>query len=177
MELEEQWEKAVESTQVLMSRVLYLAPSKMTWIPYIFLAESLVNAGDTVVRRGKVNMHKPAIILPENMPFFEGFEFEEGLKASDEALRTFFMIRGISFPSMRFKNQTSNVDVFEGSLEKAKAHFRDELEKEEDTQTGLVAGHAEGWQFSIMIYAAMLAAKSADSDIRWFEEKFRKWFA
>jgi len=175
MDLEEQWEKALSSTEVLRLRLPNLATLQNTEAPYIFLAESLVNLGDTVVRSGKVLVHKPAIILPENLPQFEGFEFEDNSGINEEALKTFFLVRGVSFPSLKFKNETSKVDVYEGSLQKAIDHFKDKMESSEDIHAGLIVGSADCWQFSLIIYTGMLMAKSADSDLRWFEEKFKKW--
>jgi len=173
--LEEQWEKALGSTQVLRFRLPHLATLHSTEVPYIFLAESLVNLGDTVVRRGKVLVHKPAIILPGNLPQFEGFGFEDNLNVNEETLKSFFLVRGISFPSLKFKNETSKVDVYEGSLQKAIEHFKDKLERSEDVHVGLIVGTADCWQFSIIIYAGMLMAKSVDSDLKLFEEKLKKW--
>jgi hypothetical protein len=175
MGLDEQWEKALGSTEVLRLRLPKLATLKNTETPYIFLAESLVNNGDTVVRSGKIMLHKPAIILPENLPQFEGFEFEEDSGIDEEMLKTFFLVRGVSFPSLKFKNETSRVDVYEGSLQKAIEHFKDNLESSEDVDTGLIVGSSDCWQFSLIIYAGMLMAKSMDSDIKWFEERFKKW--
>lgn len=175
MELEEQWEKAVNSTEILRFRLPKLATFKITDVSYIFLAESLVNLGDTVVRRGKIYIHKPAIILPGNMPNFEGFDFEDNLEVSEETVKTFFLVRGITFPSLKFKNETSSVDIYEDSLQKAIEHFKDKLEKSEDVDVGLIVGPADCWQFSIIIYTGMLMAKSTDSDLKWFEEKFKKW--
>jgi len=175
MDLEEQWEKALGSTEVLKLRLPRLATFEATEISYIFLAESLVNAGNTVIRRGKVFVHKPAIILPGNLPYFEDFEFEENLNVSEETVKTFFLVRGISFPSLRFKHETSKIDVYEDSLEKAKEHFKEELERAEDIHAGLIVGLADCWQFSIIIYAGMLMAKSAPSDLKKFEEKFKEW--
>lgn len=173
MDLEEQWEKAIESTQILRFRLLSLDTFSVTELPYIFLAESLVNLGDTVVRRGKILVHKPAIILPGNIPQFEGFESEENPQIDEDMLGTFFLVRGISFPSLKFRNETSTVDVYEKPLEKTKEYFMEELERTEDSRTGLIVGSADCWQFSVIIYAGLLAAKSVPSDLKRLEEKFK----
>jgi len=174
VDIEEQWERALASTEILRFRVLYLGTFETTEIPYIFLAESEVNPGNTVVRRGKVFVHKPAIILPGNVPHFEGFEFEDNPE-KEEMLGTFFLVRGISFPSLKYKHETSRIDVYEDSIEKAKGYFKEELERVEDTRTGLICGPADCWQFSIIIYVGMLVIKSLPSDLKRLEEKFRDW--
>ena len=76
MDLEQKWEKALAQTEIVRFKISYLSTFETTTIPYIFLAESTVNLGDTIVRRGRILLHKPEIILPEDMPQFEGFEFE-----------------------------------------------------------------------------------------------------
>jgi hypothetical protein len=80
VDIQDYWEKAIKYTQIVRPRVQPLAVFGDTQMPYVFLAESSVNAGDTVVRKGDVVVEKPAIILPSNLPQFEGLESEEEKK-------------------------------------------------------------------------------------------------
>jgi len=64
MGIHESWEKALKMTEIVRPRVQPLATFEATQIPYIFLAESLVNHGDTVIRKGEITIDKPSIILP-----------------------------------------------------------------------------------------------------------------
>lgn len=173
MDLQEKWSRALQVTKILRTKPGYLATFEKTEAPYIFMAQSEINLGDTVVRQGKILVDKPAIILPENIPLFEGFDLENELGINAENLRTFFLIRGISFPSLKYKHESSQIDIFEGTLEKAKLYYKDMLQRREDTQTGLVMGEADSWQFSLLIYVAGLVAKSIPSDIKrlWDELK------
>lgn len=173
MDLEKKWEEALEQTEIIRLRVAYLATFEATAIPYIFLAESAINAGDTLVRRGKVLVHHPEIILPEDMPRFEGFDFEKNHQVNPDMVRLFLMVRGISFPSLKYKHEVSQLDIYEGALAKAKEYFRRELERTEDAQTGLIAGPEDCWQFALLIYVGLLISKSAPSDLRRFWEKFK----
>ena len=66
MNLDELWQKAVRNTQVVKTRLSRLSAFSKTSIPYIFLAESEVNIGNTVVRKGKIGVDKPMIFLPDN---------------------------------------------------------------------------------------------------------------
>ena len=84
MELEELWNRAVEHTEIYRKRATHLQSFSSTECPYIFLGESQVNPGDTVVRKGLVTVHRPLIIRPEHYPKFEGFDFEEELKTNEE---------------------------------------------------------------------------------------------
>ena len=152
---------------------MHLSSSDATSIPYIFLAESAINLGDTVLRRGKVLVHRPAIILLEDMPQFEGFEFQKDYQASPDIVKMFLLIRGVSFPSLKYQHQVSQIDIYEGHLEKAKEYFKDELQRREDAETGLIVGVEDSWQFSLLIYVGLLMSKSLPSDIRKLWEKFK----
>ena len=173
MDLEQKWEKALAQTEIVRFRVSYLSTFETTTIPYIFLAESTVNLGDTIVRRGRILVHKPAIILPEDMPQFEGFEFEKDYKVNADMVRMFLLVRGISFPSLKYEHEISKLDIYEGALEKAKSYFKQELERTEDIQTGLIIGVEDIWQFSLLIYVGLLIGKSLPSDLKRLWEKFK----
>lgn len=164
MHLEEKWKKAVKQTEVIRYRISPIETFKVTEIPYIFLAESAVNMGDTVVRRGNVSVHEASIFLPRNYPIFEGFEFEKDLEADKDSIRMFLLLRGISFPSLKYDNVTSQLDIYEGPLEKAAKDFTDRLEREEDVRTGLIVGAEDCWQFSVLIFVGAIVQKSAARD-------------
>ena len=176
MDLEEKWNKALAQTEIVRFRVSYLSTFDTTTIPYIFLAESTVNLGDTLVRQGKILIHKPAIILPEEMPQFEGFEFEKEYQVNADMVRMFLLVRGISFPSLKYEHEVSKLDIYEGRLDKAKAHFKQELERTENVQTGLIVGSEDTWQLSLLIYVGLLIGKSLPSDLRRLWEKFKDRF-
>ena len=176
MDLEEKWNKALAQTEIIRLRISYLSTFETTTIPYIFLAESVVNLGDTLVRQGKILVHKPAIILPEDMPQFEGFEFEKDFKVNADMVRMFLLVRGISFPSLKYEHEISKLDIREGPLEKVKRYFKQELERTEDVQTGLIVGPQDTWQFSLFIYVGLLIGKSLPSDLRKLWEKFKDRF-
>lgn len=174
MDLDEKWERAVRETKIIKYRLRNLLAFDSTELPYISLAPSAVNIGDTVVRKGRVIVHRPLIILPHG-PFaqFEGFDFEE-LNLSGDDVRRFLLMRGISFPTLKYRNETHSLDIFEGELEKAIAYFSEKLEREEDVYSGLIAGPEDTWQFSILIYVAAMAVRSASSDIEQIIEELRR---
>ena len=151
-----------------------LSTFESTTVPYIFLGESSLNAGDTVVRRGHVLIDRPAIVLPGLSPQFEGFDFQETLQLSESAVATFLLIRGIQFPSLKYRHQTSSLDVFEGSLQHSIERFTDQLKAAEDIRTGLVVGPEEAWQFSILLLVGALVVRSAEGDLRRILDAWRK---
>ena len=166
MNIQDAWEKALKTTEITRPRVQPLQTFEATLLPYIFLAESQVNSGDTVVRKGEIRVEKPSIMLPMNMPQFEGFEFEEEMQMNEDILKNFFLVRGVSFPSMKYNNKVDALDVFEGRLPKAREHFGNRLARQEDVNTGLIVGHEDIWQFSVLVFICDQVAKSADGDFR-----------
>ena len=174
MNIQEAWERALKSTEIVRPRVQPLHTFEATHIPYIFLAESSVNAGDTVVRKGEVIIEKPSLVLPFGLPYFEGFEFEEEMSIDQGLLMNFLLVRGVQFPSMRYNNRTDTVEVFEGGLSKAIDHYSEQLMRAEDVSTGLVVGHEAVWQFSLLIFTGGQIMRSADGDLRRLLEDYRK---
>jgi len=175
MDLEEKWERAVRETKIIRYRLRSLLAFDSTELPYISLAASSVNLGDTVVRRGKIIVHRPLIVLPHG-PYaqFEGFDFWDDFEVSGDDIRRFLLMRGVSFPALKYRNETYELDIFEGDLEKAISYFCDQLDKKEDIHSGLITGPEDAWQFSVLIYVAAMAARSASSDIEQIIEELRR---
>ena len=174
MDIHELWDKARKHTEILRMRMQDLSSADITNVPYVFLAESSLNQGDTVVRRGHVLVERPSIVLPGFSPQFEGFAFDQELHLSQETVATFLLIRGVHFPSLKYRHETSSLDLFEGNLQKAITHFQDQLQRAEDIKTGLVIGLEDAWQFSILLLVGMLVIRSAEGDLRRFLEEWRK---
>lgn len=174
MDIQQLWEKALKKTEIIRSRVQPLLTFETTKLPYIFLSESSVNIGDSVVRKGKVFVEKPSIVLPENIPQFEGFEFDEEMDLNEDTVINFLLVRGIRFPSYRYNNRTYSLDIYEGRLSRAMEYFSAQLEKKEDVHTGLIVGPEDCWQFSVLIFIGTMVVKSADKDMKKLLEDFEK---
>ncbi len=174
MDIHNAWEKALENTQIVRGRARELNTFSETRIPYIFLAEALVNSGDTIVRKGEVVAKKPTIILPADMPYLEGFDFEKEYELGHEMVMNFLLVRGVSFPSMKYNNRVSSLDVHEGHLDKTINYYKDNLQRKEDVHSGLIIGPEDCWQLSVLIFLCMQIARSANSDIRRLLERFGK---
>ncbi|MDP8298855.1 MAG: hypothetical protein P9L88_03020 [Candidatus Tantalella remota] len=173
MDIEQLWEKAQEKTEVVRGRAKGLPTFSSARVPYIFLAESGVNEGNTVVRKGRILVEKPMILLPEDLPQFEGFEFEDDLDIDQGAMQMFFMMRGIRFPSLKYNNTVEKLDVDEASLAKCVEKYKKKLERKENVSTALILGPEDCWQFSVLIYMASLVGRCARTDIFNLMEKFR----
>jgi len=162
----DKWEKALKKTEIVRSRVKPLMTFEATRMPYILLSESSVNPGDTAVRKGEVTVEKPSLIMPENIPHFEGFEFDKEPDSDEDMLVNFLLVRGVRFPSYNYNNQTLSLDVYEGGLSDAIGHFSDRMQKEENVHAGLIAGPEDCWQFSLIIFICSMVVRSADNDVR-----------
>ena len=174
MGIQERWEKALEKTEIIKPRVQELLTFSHTDLPYIFLSESSINIGDTVVRKGSVMVDKPSLILPMGLPQFEGFDFGKESDVKEDMVTNFLLVRGIKFPSLKYNNKTYSLDLFEGRLSKAIDEYRDRLQREENVLTGLVIGPEDCWQFSLLIFVCAQVIKSADGDIRRLLDEFKK---
>ena len=174
MDIQELWDKARRRTEIIRMQLQDLATFEATAVPYTFLAESSLNPGDTVVRKGHVLIERPSLILPNFSPQFEGFEFESDLHVSDDTVATFLLVRGIQFPSLKYRHQISSLDVFEHSLQKAVEHFSHQLTAAEDIRTGLVVGPEDAWQFSLLLLMGALVVRSAEGDLRRILDEWKK---
>ncbi|MCR4336225.1 MAG: hypothetical protein NUV91_00240 [Candidatus Omnitrophica bacterium] len=174
MDIQKAWERALKQTEIVRSRVQLLKTFQETPVPYILLAESSINHGDTVVRKGEVILERPSLILPPNLPQFQGFEFDEQNKTDQDAFINFLLVRGVHFPSLRYNNQTYALDVFEGGLDKAIRYYSEQQQQSEDVLTGLIAGPEDCWQFSLLIYICSQIVKNANHDIRRLLDEYRR---
>lgn len=166
MSLEDLWNEALKKTEIIRLPIKRLLTFGTTQFDYILLSPSELNQGDTVVRRGKMQVNRPTIVLPKNAPHFEGFDSQEKKGIKDDQLEHFFYMRGISFPPLEYKNDAYELDLFEGSLAKAEKQYVDEVRRKEDTGTGICIGTDTSWQFSIILLACHMIETHIDADLR-----------
>ena len=174
MDIQASWDRARQQTEILRMRLQDLATFDATMVPYVFLAESSLNQGDTVVRKGQVLIERPSIVLPNFSPQFEGFEFYKELHVADQTVATFLLLRGIQFPSLKYRHQISSLDVLEQPLQKAIERVNAQLTMAEDIKTGLVIGPEDAWQFSLLLLVGALVVRSAEGDLRRILEDWRR---
>src|SRR5208283_3741479 len=168
------WERALRETNIIRSRVTGLQTFSETHVPYILLSPSSINVGDTVVRTGEVLVHRPSLILPPNVPQFEGFNLEDKDSFQENAMINFLMVRGITLPSMKYDNKISSLNVFEGKIEDAIGFYGNRLQREENTSAGLVCGPDEVWQLCVLIFVCSQIAKNSSTDIRRLLDEYHK---
>lgn len=167
------WARALKKTEIIRSRVQALGTFEDTPVPYIFLAESAINVQDTVIRTGEVLVRRPSIILPPNIPQFEGFDFEgEGVR--ENSIVNFLLVRGVTLPSFKYDNKTHAIDIFEGRLADAITHYKNLLQQKENVRTGLIAGPGDCWPFSILIFICSQIVRNADTDIGKLMDEYKR---
>ncbi len=77
-------------------------------------------------------------------------------------------------PSLKYNNKTNQLDVFEGKVDEAIAHFGNRLQREENTSTGLIVAPEDVWQFSLLIFICSQISRNSAADIRRLIEDFRR---
>lgn len=174
MNLYDAWDQALKTTEILRPRIRGLSSSSSTKLPYVFLAESSINSGDSVVRRGEIEVGKPSIILPSNLPQITGFDFEDGEEINPDAVMNFLLVRGVQIPSLKYNNLTSSVDIFEGKLSEAIKSYLKKLQRTEDTETTLLTGGESLWQFALLIFIGLQASRSAQTDFKYLIDEWRR---
>lgn len=165
MSIQDYWDKALKKTEIVRPRVQPLLSNAATHLPYICLSESS-NRGYSSVRKGEVVVERPALILPFATPTFEGFDFEKDLQFTENTLTNFLIVRGVTFPSMKYNNVTSSLDVRPGPLSKTIEEFKAVLQKEENVRAGLIVGPEDCWQLSVLIFVASQVMRQAEGDAR-----------
>ncbi|MDP8216412.1 MAG: hypothetical protein P9L98_03735 [Candidatus Kaelpia imicola] len=175
MDFEQKWKRAVKNTEIEKGWVGYLNTNSSTTLSYIMLSESMLDNSDTVIRKGKVEVTRPLIYLPDNNPVFEGFELSSQNLFNSSVL-TFLLLRGVSFPSLKYQNSVYSLDIDNLSLTEAVKKHKRELQRLEDVKTGLIVGSDDCWHYSLAIYVAALTSKSASNDIERYLKDLKSRF-
>jgi hypothetical protein len=166
IDIDKKWQEALRKTKIVRSKYGKLETFKKTVVPYVLISKSLVNKDTTVVREGKVEVSPVMIHLPSGNFEFYGFDFKETTDYSDEIIKSFFLIRGVQLPSMKYSNTQVKLEVFDKPIEEVVKEYKELLLRKEDIDTGIIISIPDIWQFSLIIYLANLVAKSIDNDIK-----------
>ena len=173
MNIQDTWEKALRNTKIIRARAHDLQTfSDIMREHYGGFCHG--KQGRYSCQEGEVTVAKPAIVLPHDIPIFEGFDFEKDFELGQDIITNFFLVRGVTFPSMKYDNKTHRLDIFNGHIDKAIGHYSDTLQRKEDVHSGLIVAPEDCWQFSLLIFICMQVAKSANSDIRRLLDHFKK---
>ncbi len=174
MSLEQLWNEALKETEIVRLPVKRLHTFGSSLFEYIFLSPSVVNQGDTVVRKGKIDIDRPALVLANNSASFEGFDSDNSSEIRDDKLTSFFYMRGIRFPSFSYKNEPYEIDVYEGSVARAEKMYSDKIRTNEKIATGIVVGKDSSWQFSVILLGCHMIDTHVDSDLKKILDHIKK---
>ncbi|MBM3463533.1 MAG: hypothetical protein FJX76_15650 [Armatimonadetes bacterium] len=159
MNFQEQFERAMRETRILRHRRSRLQTVGTTELPYVLLGESLVNLGDTVVRRGLVRVEQPNLFLFNRPVQLEGFEDEE------DPGTMLALGRAASFPPGKYFNIDTHMDIYDGPMDGAITSWQDRLDNAEDVLTGLLTGPVDAWPMSLMFYTMTMIGQNAPADV------------
>lgn len=168
---EEDFAKAVQETEIHRGRRSRLLTVGSTELPYILLNQSLVNTGDTVVRRGVMRVEEPSILLMQRPHQFEGFDVGEG---DDPQEALIALGRMASLPPARYSNKDVQMDLVEGKLDRILLQMEHRLDQEQDELTGLISGPVEIWHYSLMVYVGQMVKQSVRGDLSHLFRKLRE---
>jgi len=123
--------------------------------------------------KGLVLLQRPHIVLP---PHYGGPEFKEGFEhANAIPPEAVYLLRAMEMPYSQISNKPIAEEQIEyGSVQSVLDKFGQEMENQEDTETGLIKGVLDGADISLMRYSLGLAMKSAPGNVDEFFEHMRR---
>ncbi len=168
MNFEHDFSRALRETEIHRERRYRLLTVGTTELPYVLLNRSIVNEGDTVVRRGVLRIEEPSIMLLGRAHQFRGFDDTDG----DPEAALIAIGRLAHFPPARYTNQDMQMSVMEGSVNSVMRQMTETLDQREDEVTGVLSGPVELWQMSLLVYAGRIVRQSATGDVRELMRRF-----
>jgi hypothetical protein len=161
------FDRSQKNTRIVRKRKNLLYTFGNTKLPYVFLADSTVNEGDIVVRKGEITVNPLKIITMNELPAFEGFQME-GVEDQDMPL---ILNRCVRFPPATYKNSNSSLDVVPGPLDGVVEDNVNKLDQKNDIRTGVICGLDDLWAFALLEYVGQMVVNSAESNINEYMER------
>jgi hypothetical protein len=158
---EQRWARAQDQTKIHRTRKHDLYTFGATALPYIFVAESSINTGDCIIRKGEIKTEKPALFLGgDSGSQFEGFSEEE------DSNDTLLFARAFRFPNLNVANQGMTMDVVTRELHGLCDEVMTDLEAERDSRTAVLEGPEDLWGLGLLIYASEMTKRSAPNNVK-----------
>ena len=157
---EEKFRKFWEQTKLVRTYKPRLSSYLDIDLPYIFLSQH-PELERVFVKKGKVYVKKPAIIIPGVTAEFEGFEYGDEIKR-----QVAILTRMIRLPYYKYSHKAIAEEIIE--------RYDKEMEKENDEKTGLIIGNIKGWSISLARYSFEVATKSAPENIKELLERVKR---
>eukprot|EP00871_Galdieria_phlegrea_P004422 jgi/Galph1/4981/GphlegSOOS_G3654.1 len=164
MGIAEDFADAWFKTHIHRRRKEQLLITEATELPYIILSPAEMNKNETAVRKGKVTVEQPQIILPGQSRRIADFSKLEEEKFRD-IKNSLILGRLIKFPAGRYRHLSYALDINPVSVKVLTEEWFTRLEQENDGVTGLVSTCAQNWQLALLVYIAQTVGRSMYSDI------------
>ncbi len=167
----EKFNECWRSTEVIREYQRMLFTFGAMELPYVLVAEHDHFKDRVVVMKGLVLVHRPQIVLP---PYYAGPQFKQGFEHTipPEAL---YLLRSLQVPYSEIRNKPVAEEQIEyGSVQSVLDKFVRDMERREDTETGLIKGVLQGADISLMRYSLGLAIKSAPGNVKEFFEHLKR---
>ena len=169
----EKFNECWRSTEVIREYQRMLFTFGAMELPYVLVAEHDRFKDRAIVMKGLVILQRPHIVLP---PHYGGPEFKEGFEhANAIPPEAVYLLRAMEMPYSQISNKPISREQIEyGSVQNVLDKFDQEMENQEDTETGLIKGALDGADISLMRYSMGLAIKSAPGNVKEFFEHMRR---
>jgi hypothetical protein len=169
----EKFNECWRSTEVIREYQRMLFTFGAMELPYVLVAEHDRFKDRAIVMKGLVLIQRPHIVLP---PHYGGPEFKEGFEhANAIPPEAVYLLRAMEMPYSQISNKPISREQIEyGSVQNVLDKFDQEMENQEDTETGLIKGALDGADISLMRYSMGLAIKSAPGNVKEFFEHMRR---
>ncbi len=166
---EEKFRKFWEETKLIRTYRARLPSYEDIGLPYVFLSPH-PNLKRVFVKKGKIHIKKPMIIIPGVNAKFEGFEHESIIERQITILT-----RMINLPYYKYTNKLVAEEVLDyGQPEEIAERYNKKMDRENDKKTGLIIGELEGWSISLARYSFEAVVKSAPENIQELLERMKK---
>ena len=172
--MEDAWNLARETTQLVRQRKNLLYTFGTTKLPYLCLTASRLSENKVWVHEGVVSAQRPHITLPGGQGHqFKGFDSEPGDDWPDPSdvgmdgegvwVR---IARRFALPAAEYQNETKGPRSEQGPLQAALERTVERLERENDIKTAILTADGRIWRLGVFLYVASQMARSAESNIR-----------
>lgn len=155
-------EYAMEHTHVLREPDRRIDTFGSSTFHFIILSEVMDDANKVVLRRGRVEAHKPQIIKPTQYSSveLEGFndgarEFLDWLKEND--LEPVYFQYGFNFKRTNVKSE-----IITGAYETVKAEILDKVHKEDDPMMAVMESIEDAWEIGLLKFSIDIIQKSQE---------------
>ena len=159
---------AVRNTKILRPPKQSLATFGTTNIYYYLLTEPVYkdmveDAGETVIREGRVIAQKPKVVTPYYLSQLEGF--------SSEARRYLEMLTSKQNPNVTglfysYRNEPKELNIVSDGLLAVVDRLNAEIDKRGEPLTSIIKGEDELWDVSLMQFIYEITGSSVQNNLR-----------